>query len=31
MSVWALVIAEWVILVVGVVFWEYALSRRIRG
>ena len=31
MSVWFLVIAEWVILIVGVVAWEYALNRRIGG
>ena len=30
MSVWFLAIAEWVILIAGIVAWEYALSRRLR-
>lgn len=31
MGIWILGIAEWVILIGGIAFAEYALNRRLRG
>jgi hypothetical protein len=31
MSIWFLVIIEWLMLAVGVAVWEWALNRRLRS
>jgi hypothetical protein len=29
MSIWFLIVAEWVMLMAGIAIWEYALRRRL--